>query len=87
MKSKFEETFEKIKFSALNIKELKQWFNSPGIGICPYHYTKFVMNQVDLVLAPYNYVTSPQIRKNMGIDIKDAVIIFDEAHNLEDVSE
>jgi len=42
---------------------------------------------VDLVLAPYNYVTSPQIRKNMGIDIKDAVIIFDEAHNLEDVSE
>ena len=41
------------------------------------------MNRVNLVFCPYSYVLSKDIRNNLGFDIKDAIIVFDEAHNLE----
>jgi len=34
-------------------------------------------------LCPYNYVINPSIRKSIGLNVKDAIIVFDEAHNLE----
>ena len=38
----------------------------------------------DLVFCPYNYLIDPVIRKSMDVDISTAVLIFDEAHNIED---
>jgi Rad3-related DNA helicase len=39
---------------------------------------------------PYNYLVDPEIRFYLGFDLNNAVIIFDEAHNVpsaqEDVS-
>jgi Rad3-related DNA helicase len=40
----------------------------------------------ELTFCPYNYLVDPVIRKSMGIDIRNAVLIFDEAHNIEDIS-
>jgi Rad3-related DNA helicase len=57
------------------------------VDICPYHYLKYICNQVNLLLCPYNYILSPSIRKAMGINVNDAIIIFDEAHNIENVAE
>ncbi|CAM9541114.1 unnamed protein product [Ectocarpus sp. 6 AP-2014] len=34
--------------------------------------------------SPYNYLVDPGVREIMGINLKNAVVIFDEAHNLED---
>jgi len=39
------------------------------------------------LLCPYNYVLNPQIRKSIGLDIQNAIIIFDEAHNIENYAE
>ena len=39
----------------------------------------------DIVFAPYNYVLDPGIRKAMGIDVSNAIVVLDEAHNVEDV--
>lgn len=60
---------------------------STDIKLCPYHYSKHIMNQVNILVCPYNYIINPDIRKNMGIKIEDAIIVFDEAHNLESVGE
>ena len=40
----------------------------------------------ELTFCPYNYLVDPVIRKSMGINIENAVLIFDEAHNIEDIS-
>ena len=41
----------------------------------------------DLILMPYNYLIDPKIRENFKIDYANSVIILDEAHNIEKVSE
>ena len=42
---------------------------------------------VDVLLMPYNYLLDPHIRKLMEIDLEKAVIIMDEAHNVENFAE
>ena len=56
-------------------------------GLCPFHYLKYIVNKVDILLCPYNYVLDPDIRKSIGLDLNDAIIVFDEAHNVETASE
>ena len=45
------------------------------------------MNKVDILLCPYNYVLNPDVRKLIGLYLNDAIIVFDEAHNVETASE
>jgi len=39
----------------------------------------------ELIFCPYNYLLDPVIRRAVQIDLEDAVIILDEAHNIEDI--
>lgn len=48
------------------------------VNICPYHYARWVINHVDILLANYNYVLNPSIRSSVGLKLDDSVIIFDE---------
>lgn len=41
--------------------------------------------EAELVFTPYNYLLDPVIRAAMKVDIRHAVLIFDEAHNIEDI--
>ena len=45
------------------------------------------MNQVNILLCPYNYVLSPSTRKIIELNIENAIIVFDEAHNIENIAE
>jgi Fanconi anemia group J protein len=38
----------------------------------------------DIIFCPYSYLVDPVVRKRMGIDVTGAVVILDEAHNIEE---
>jgi hypothetical protein len=51
---------------------------------CPYFTAKDLAERADVVFCPYNYLIDKLIRESTGIDLKNNIVIFDEAHNLED---
>jgi len=51
--------------------------------ICPFYYARDSVKDCDLVLVPYNYLFDKEARSSLEIQWKDAILIFDEAHNLE----
>ena len=57
------------------------------IKACPYFLSREILvdSGCDIIFCPYNYLLDPLIRKMMNIDLNQAVVIIDEAHNVEDV--
>ena len=53
---------------------------------CPYYLSRKWAADADLVFGPYSYFVDPVIRRSMGVAVEGDVVIFDEAHNLEDVA-
>jgi Rad3-related DNA helicase len=51
---------------------------------CPYYHSRQVAPGADITFMPYNYILEPSIRASLQLELQDAIIIFDEAHNLED---
>lgn len=51
---------------------------------CPYYGARELMNRVDIVFCPYNYLIDPRIRSSMMINLNNQIIMIDEAHNCED---
>jgi len=54
---------------------------------CPYYLMQdeAVQRSADIIFMPYNYLVSPQSRAALKLDWQNAVIIFDEAHNLDGI--
>ncbi|KAJ3053911.1 Regulator of telomere elongation helicase 1 [Rhizophlyctis rosea] len=50
---------------------------------CPYFLSREEIAKADIIFLPYNYLIDPYTRKAQGIDVKNAILIFDEGHNLE----
>jgi Rad3-related DNA helicase len=51
--------------------------------ICPYFYSRDKSKKSDLILLPYNYLIDGNTRATLDIDWRNAIIIFDEGHNIE----
>jgi regulator of telomere elongation helicase 1 len=53
--------------------------------ICPFYYTRSQVETAELILVPYNYLFDKDARETTlsTIPWDNAVVIFDEAHNLE----
>jgi len=54
---------------------------------CPYYASKHISKYADLILMPYTYLLTKKFIKNSSIDLNNAIIIFDEAHNVENQAE
>ncbi|KAF0738392.1 hypothetical protein Ae201684_005744 [Aphanomyces euteiches] len=52
---------------------------------CPYFFARGQQESAEIIFCPYNYIIHPEIRSSCAINLKNAVVIFDEAHNIEDV--
>jgi Fanconi anemia group J protein len=50
---------------------------------CPYYLSQILSKDADIIFAPYNYVLDPGIRKALGLELGNSVVILDEAHNVE----
>lgn len=53
---------------------------------CSYFAARALADDAHIVFCPYSYITNPIIRRAMEVDIKGAILVLDEAHNIEDIS-
>ncbi|KAM6558620.1 hypothetical protein CsatA_027859 [Cannabis sativa] len=53
---------------------------------CSYYAARAMADSAELVFCPYNYIINPVIRGAMDVDIKGAILVLDEAHNMEDIA-
>ncbi|AAS54480.1 AGL010Wp [Eremothecium gossypii ATCC 10895] len=59
-----------------------------GIGntlhACPYYSSRELIEGAEVITLPYQHLLLENARKTMGIDLRDSIIVIDEAHNLID---
>ncbi|CAF1042294.1 unnamed protein product [Adineta steineri] len=53
-------------------------------AVCPYYTSRLLINDVQIILCPYNYLIDPRVRNSMQMSVNHSIIIIDEAHNIED---
>ncbi|AMD22330.1 HGL010Wp [Eremothecium sinecaudum] len=51
---------------------------------CPYYSSRESVHVAEIVTLPYQHLLLKNARTTLGIDLKDSIIIIDEAHNLID---
>ncbi|CBY09656.1 unnamed protein product [Oikopleura dioica] len=49
---------------------------------CPFYGAREALPTVDVCVLPYNLLVVPSARESCGINLKNSVVIIDEAHNL-----
>ncbi|GFG37048.1 hypothetical protein Cfor_05438, partial [Coptotermes formosanus] len=54
------------------------------VKCCPYFTSRDLIATADIVFCPYVYLIDPKIRHTMNLQLRGAVILLDEAHNIED---
>nr|CDS28821.2 regulator of telomere length splice variant; regulator of telomere elongation helicase [Hymenolepis microstoma] len=54
---------------------------------CAYYLSREVKADAEILFMPYNYLLDVKIRSLYGIELTNAIVIFDEAHNIEQVCE
>ncbi|PIA42699.1 hypothetical protein AQUCO_02000269v1 [Aquilegia coerulea] len=67
---------------ALDIEDLVNL--GKKIGTCPYYGSRSVIPTASLVVLPYQSLLMKSSRQSLGVNLKNSVIIIDEAHNLAD---
>ncbi|BAM41033.1 uncharacterized protein TOT_030000294 [Theileria orientalis strain Shintoku] len=65
---------------ALDLEDLVRL--GKDLNSCAYYSNLTTVPNADVVLAPYVTIINESIRENMGLRIKDNIVIFDEGHNL-----
>ena len=52
---------------------------------CPFFFERDKSVHSDMIFLPYNYIFDPAIKKRMNIQMKNSILIVDEAHNIQEV--
>lgn len=53
-------------------------------NVCPYYESRKTASMAEIVTMPYQLLLQRSSRKALGVDLKDAIIVIDEAHNILD---
>ena len=54
------------------------------VRTCPFFAAKDIAQSADVIFCPYTYLIDRWTREASGINLTNSIVIFDEAHNLED---
>ncbi|XP_036926063.1 Fanconi anemia group J protein [Sturnira hondurensis] len=79
-----QQTFQTLQgmYKAWDIEELVSL--GKKLKACPYYTARELIEDANIIFCPYNYLLDAQIRESMEINLKEQVVILDEAHNIED---
>jgi len=50
--------------------------------LCVFKSMHYRLWRADIIFIPYNYLLYPEFRSKVGLDLKDKIILIDEAHNI-----
>lgn len=71
---------EQILSSVQDIEDIVK--KGKSLGSCPYYATRVAVPEAEVVVLPYNNLLHHETRKATSLDLKDSVVIVDEAHNI-----
>lgn len=55
-------------------------------GLCPYFLARRMLNQANVIIYSYYYLLDPKVAELVSKELpRDAIIVFDEAHNIDNV--
>ncbi|KAF8964680.1 hypothetical protein BDZ97DRAFT_1659853 [Flammula alnicola] len=55
-------------------------------GVCPYFAVRRMMPFVDIIIYSFHYLLDPKVAEQVSKEMsKDAIVVFDEAHNIDNV--
>lgn len=81
--------FEKLQIKneekTMDIEELKA--DGRAGGYCPFYFSQKNKNDADIAFMPYNYLLDSKINSVYRLQLENSVLIFDEAHNVESITE
>ena len=55
--------------------------------VCPYYHARNNIESADIVVLPYNYIINGETRRAQKVSLAGNIVIFDEAHNIEQSSQ
>lgn len=67
---------------AMDIEDLVHLGRS--MKTCPYYGSRSMVPAADLIVLPYQSLLSKSSRESLGLNLKNSIVIIDEAHNLAD---
>ncbi|CCH57831.1 hypothetical protein TBLA_0A00310 [Henningerozyma blattae CBS 6284] len=68
-----------------SIHDIEDMFQlGKSLKTCPYYTSKTSIENSEIITLPYQYLLSQSTRLSLNIDLKDSIVIIDEAHNLID---
>ncbi|CAF4234563.1 unnamed protein product [Rotaria sp. Silwood2] len=70
-----------VKLPAMDIEDLVK--AGTQRKFCPYFAARELKEKADIIFMPYNYLLDAKARRIHKINVRKCVIIFDEAHNIE----
>lgn len=72
-----------FKHTIMDIEEIGNYAKNKSA--CAFYMTLEVMPEAHIVLLPYQYLIDERTRESQKIDVSNALVIFDEGHNVESV--
>lgn len=65
------------------VQDIEDLVRAGAKGPCPFYMARARCSNSEIILMPYNYLLDDSVRRGLDIDWADAIVVVDEAHNLE----